>query len=186
MLTRKKYEEELNESMQMYIDLMKKCWGEAPELEPKVEVVLKVSMDFDLGDFPHKGQSFIVEPGREEKMSPGKIAKRIVQEINSHRNACNRCGVPTPHLWTRQHGLGNHVQAGISRNWRTGMSYTENEIAMYDLPPDELERKLHPMLSSKLNKRLRQKEEAEKNSTEKINYKKEMDDWYGESVAQDV
>ena len=42
MLHRKQYEDKLNEEMQVYIDLMKKCWGEAPELNPKVEVVLKV------------------------------------------------------------------------------------------------------------------------------------------------
>jgi len=58
VLSRRKYEQELESEMVMWTDLMKKCWGEAPELEPKVEVVLKVSMDFDLGDFPHKGQAF--------------------------------------------------------------------------------------------------------------------------------
>jgi len=156
MLNRKKYADELNESMQMYIDLMEKCWGEAPELEPKVEVVLKVSMDFDLGDFPHKGQEFYVSIDKYKKLSPDKVAKKIVQEINQHRNQCNRCGVPTPHIWSRQHGINNGWMG--QKNWRTGEPWTEEEIAVYDLPPDELERKLHPMLSSKLDKRLKSKE----------------------------
>ena len=174
MLTRKKYADELNESMEMYIDLMKKCWGEAPELEPKVEVILKVSMDFDLGDFPHKGQAFYV--------SPDKVAKKIVQEINSHRNHCNRCGVPVPHVWSRQHGMPSRFLG--MKNWRTGQLYTEEDLMLYDIPPDELERKLHPMLSNRLAKRLKAKAEAEKNSPEA--YDKEMNDWFGEGVTQYV
>ena len=182
MLTRKKYADELDESMQMYIDLMKKCWGDAPELEPKVEVVLKVSMDFDLGDFPHKGQAFYVSPDKEDKLAPDKVAKKIVQEINSHRNHCNRCGVPVPHVWSRQHGMPSRYLG--MKNWRTGELYTEEDLMLYDIPPDELERKLHPMLSNRLAKRLKAKAEAEKNSPEA--YDKEMNDWFGEGVTQYV
>ena len=161
MLSKKAYTVALDAEMDTWIDLMKKCWGEAPELEPKVEVVLKVSMDFDLGDFPHKGQTFFVSEDKFKKLAPDKVAKKIVQEINSHRNACNRCGVPTPHIWNRQHGVSKRIT--MYANWRTGEPYTEEEIAMYDLPPDDLERKLHPMLSSKLDKRLKElaKQKAE-------------------------
>ena len=177
MLTRKKYAEELDESMQMYIDLMKKCWGEAPELNPKVEVVLKVSMDFDLGDFTHKGQAFYVSPDKVKKLAPDKVATKIVQEINSHRNHCNRCGVPVPHIWSRQYGQNGRLLG--QKNWRTNGLYTEEDLLMYDLPPDELERKLHPMISARVDKRLKAKAEAEKNSPEA--YNKEMDDWFGTS-----
>jgi hypothetical protein len=177
MLSRKKYIEELNLEMDMYRELMKTAWGEVPILEPKVEIVLKVRMDFDLGDFPHQGQSFIVEPGRETKMAPAKIAKRIVQEVNSHRNHCNRCGVPVPHIWSRQYGQGGRLIG--QKNWRTGGLYTAEDLMLYDIPPDELERKLHPMISGRVDKRLRLKAEAEKNSTEEVDYKKEMDDWFG-------
>jgi len=180
MLTRKKYADELNEEMKTYIDLMKKCWGDAPELEPKVEVILKVSMDFDLGDFPHKGQAFYVTPDKEDKLAPDKVAKKIVQEINSHRNACNRCGVPTPHIWSRQYGQSTRLIG--HKNYRTGLLYTEEDLMLYDVPPDELERKLHPMISNRVAKRLREKAEAEKNSPEA--YDKEMDSWFGE--AQNV
>ena len=177
MLTRKKYAEELDESMQMYIDLMKKCWGNAPELEPKVEVVLKVSMDFDLGDFPHKGQAFYVTPDKEDKLAPDKVAKKIVQEINSHRNHCDGCGVPVPHIWSRQHTPSSRLIG--RKNYRTGLTYTEEDLMMYDLPPDELERKLHPMISNRVDKRLVAKAEAEKNSPEA--YDKEMNNWFGEN-----
>ena len=184
MLNRKKYADALDESMQMYIDLMKKCWGEAPELEPKVEVVLKVSMDFDLGDFPHQGQVFYISPDKEVKLAPDKIAKKIVQEINSHRIDCNRCGVPVPHVWSRQHGASEYLKSGKARNWRTGTTYTWAEIEAYDMPPDELERVLHPMISRRIDKRLREKAEAEKNSPEA--YDKEMNEWFGEGVTQYV
>ena len=180
MLNRKKYADELNESMQMYIDLMEKCWGEAPELEPKVEVVLKVSMDFDLGDFPHKGQEFYVSADKFKKLAPDKVAKKIVTEINHHRNACDRCGVPTPNIWSRQYGAGKHIKIGTTRNYRTGVPFTEEEVAMYDMPPDILERYIHPVLSRRLDKRLVVKEEAEKNSTEEVDYKKEMDAWFND------
>ena len=177
MLTQEEYTEELILEMNMYKELMQKAWGEVPILEPRVEVVLKVSMDFDLGDFPHKGQSFIVEPGKEKKLTPSKVAKKIIQEVNSHRNHCDRCGVATPHLWSRQHGISNRVQVGVTKNWRTGGTYTEEEVMMYDLPPDVLERYIHPVLSRKLDRRLVVKEEREKNSPEA--YTKEMDEWFG-------
>ena len=154
MLSKKAYNVALDSEMNTWVDLMKKCWGEAPELEPKVEVVLKVSMDFDLGDFPHQGQTFYVSEDKFKKLSPDTVAKKIVQEINSHRNRCDRCGVPTPHIWLRQHGVGGRWIG--KNNWRTGKPWTEEDVAMYNLPPDELERKLHPMLSSKLDKRLRE------------------------------
>jgi len=134
-------------------------------------------MDFDLGDLPHKGQPFFVSPDKEDKLAPDKVAKKIVQEINSHRNACNRCGVPTPHIWSRQYSNTHRFVGKI--NYRTSKPYTEEEIAMYDLPPDELERKLHPMISNRVAKRLREKAEAEKNSPEA--YDKEMDSWFGTS-----
>jgi hypothetical protein len=178
VLSKKAYTVALDAEMNTWLDLMKKCWGEAPELEPKVEVVLKVSMDFDLGDFPHKGQEFYVSADKFKKLAPDKVAKKIVQEINSHRNSCDRCGVPTPHIWNRQHGIGHRWMGKI--NYRTRQPYTEEELAIYDLPPDELERKLHPMLSSKLDKRLRQKAEAEKNNPE--TYNKEMNEWFGKGV----
>ena len=69
-------------------------------------------------------------------------------------------------------------------NWRTGKPYTEEEIMMYDLPPDELERKLHPVLSRRLDKRLAEKAEREKNSPEA--YDKEMNEWFGEGVTNYV
>jgi len=165
VLSKKAYTVALDSEMDTWVDLMKKCWGEAPELEPKVEVVLKVSMDFDLGDFPHQGQTFYVSEDKFKKLSPDKVAKKIVQEINSHRNRCDRCGVPTPHIWLRQHGVGGRWVG--KNNWRTGKPWTEEDIAMYDLPPDELERKLHPQLSRWLDRRLIQKAEREKEEAEK-------------------
>ena len=153
MLTKEEYIEQLEEQMNMYRELMKECWGEVPILEPVVETVLKVRMDFDLGDFPHQGQTYIVEPKNvETKFTPLKVAKNIVREVNSHRNNCNRCGVPTPWIYSRRFGHGGRWLG--QKNWRTGENYTQEEIDMYDLPPDSLERKIHPVYSRQLDDRL--------------------------------
>ena len=179
MLTQEEYIQELTAEMDMYKELMKTAWGEVPELEPTVEVVLKVSIDFDLGDFPHKGQSFIVEASKEKKLTPAKVAKKMIQEVNSHRNHCDRCGVPTPNIWSRQWGYSSRVIVGESKNWRTGMPYTQEELDMYDLPPDVLERYIHPVLSRRLTKRLAAKEQAEKDTITAVNYHDLMDEWFG-------
>ena len=153
MLTKEEYIEQLEEQMNMYRELMKECWGEVPILEPVVETVLKVRMDFDLGDFPHQGQTYIVEPKNvETKFTPLKVAKNIVREVNSHRNLCNRCGVATPWIYSRRFGHGGRWLG--QRNWRTGEPWNQEELDMYDLPPDALERKIHPVYSRQLDDRL--------------------------------
>jgi len=153
MLTREEYIEQLEEQLDIYRELMKESWGEIPILEPVVENVLKVRMDFDLGDFPHQGQTFIVESKNVgTKFTPIKIAKNIVKEVNSHRNLCNRCGVPTPWIQSRRFGRGAAWLG--KKNYRTGLDWTQEELDMYDLPPDSLERKIHPTYSRQLDKRL--------------------------------
>ena len=153
MLTKEEYIEQLEEQMNMYRELMKECWGEVPILEPVVETVLKVRMNFDLGDFPHQGQTYIVEPKNvETKFTPLKVAKNIVREVNSHRNLCNRCGVATPWIYSRRFGHGGRWLG--QRNWRTGEPWNQEELDMYDLPPDALERKIHPVYSRQLDTRL--------------------------------
>ena len=160
MLTKEEYIEQLEEQMNMYRELMKECWGEVPILEPVVETVLKVRMDFDLGDFPHQGQTYIVEPKNvETKFTPLKVAKNIVREVNSHRNLCNRCGVPTPWIYSRRFGHGGRWLG--QRNWRTGEPWNQEELDMYDLPPDALERKIHPVYSRQLDDRLARQKAAE-------------------------
>ena len=153
MLTREEYIEQLEEQLNIYRELMQESWGEVPILEPVVENVLKVRMDFDLGDFPHEGQTYIVEPKNVEgKFTPIKVAKNIVREVNSHRNTCNRCGVPTPWIYSRRFGHGGRWLG--QRNWRTGEPWNQEELDMYDLPPDALERKIHPVYSRQLDERL--------------------------------
>ena len=160
MLTKKEYIKQLEEQMNIYRELMKECWGEVPILEPVVETVLKVRMDFDLGDFPHQGQTYIVEPKNVgTKFTPVKVAKNIVREVNSHRNLCNRCGVPTPWIYSRRFGHGGRWLG--QRNWRTGEPWNQEELDMYDLPPDALERKIHPVYSRQLDDRLARKKAME-------------------------
>ena len=153
MLTREEYIEQLEEQLNIYRELMQESWGEVPILEPVVEYVLKVRMDVDLGDFPHEGQTYIVEPKNiKTKFTPLKVAKNIVREVNSHRNLCNRCGVATPWIYSRR--FGSYGRRVGQRNWRTGMDYTQEELDIYDLPPDALERKIPPVYSRQLDARL--------------------------------
>jgi len=161
MLTREEYIEQLEEQLDIYRELMQESWGEVPILKPVIENVLKVRMDFDLGDFPHEGQSFIVEPMNiETKFTPAKIAKTIVKEVNSHRNLCNRCGVPTPWIYSRR--FGRNIESWLGKkNYRTGLGWTQEELEMYDVPPDSLERKIHPVYSRQLDARLAKQKEAE-------------------------
>jgi len=161
MLTREEYIEQLEEQLDIYRELMKESWGEVPILKPVIENVLKVRMDFDLGDFPHEGQTFIVESKNVgTKFTPTKIAKTIVREVNSHRNLCNRCGVPTPWIQSRRFGRGAAWLG--KKNYRTGLGWTQEELDMYNLPPDSLERKIHPTYSKQLDQRLvEQKAEEE-------------------------
>ena len=160
MLTREEYIEQLEEQLNIYRELMQESWGEVPILEPVVENVLKVRMDFDLGDFPHEGQTYIVEPKNVEgKFTPIKVAKNMVREVNSHRNLCNRCGVATPWIYSRR--FGSYGRRVGQRNWRTGTYYTQEELDIYDLPPDSLERKIHPVYSRQLDARLAKEKAAE-------------------------
>jgi len=177
MLTKKEYIKQLEEQLDIYRELMKKSWGEVPILEPVVENVLKVRMDFDLGDFPHEGQTYIVEPKNVgTKFTPVKVAKNIVREVNSHRNLCNRCGVPTPWIYSRRYGHNGRWLG--QKNWRTGGVWNQEELNMYNIPPDALERIIHPVYSRQLDERLAREMEAEKNSPEA--YTKEMDTWFGD------
>jgi len=160
MLTREEYIEQLEEQLDIYRELMQKSWGEVPILKPVIQNVLKVRMDFDLGDFPHEGQTFIVDPRNvETKFTPVKVAKTIVREVNSHRNLCNRCGVPTPWIYSRRFGR-NDSWLG-KKNYRTGLNWTQEELDMYNLPPDSLERKIHPTYSRQLDERLAKQKAAE-------------------------
>ena len=70
MLDRETYSDKLDSEMNTWADLMQSAWGEVPILEPKVEEALKVSINFDLGDFPHKGQTFFVTLDKAEKLTP--------------------------------------------------------------------------------------------------------------------
>lgn len=87
-------------------ELMQDTWGYAPEFKPKVEVMLKVSADFDLQGFAHDTRSVQVHPRNVKRRTPEKVAREIASEVTSHRNTCDRCGEGNiPSLWTRLHAV---------------------------------------------------------------------------------
>jgi hypothetical protein len=167
MLTLDEYMEELQSEMDYWKGLMQEAWGEVPIIEPKVTAAIRVETDFDLGDFPHQGQYFTVTENKAEKFSPKKVAKKLITEINSHRNFCNRCGVPVPHIYQRSHGPYKNLLGQM--NYKTREKYTQEEADAWDLPPDVLEQKLHPIYTSRLRRRLAYKaKEAEYNPLDAV------------------
>ena len=54
-------------------------------------------------------------------------------------------------------------------NYKTREKYTQEDVDIYDLPPDVLEQKLHPIYSSRLRRRLAYKaKEAEYNPLDDV------------------
>ena len=62
-LTEAEFQERLNEKLKELTGFCAEHWGQAPELEARVIPAIKVTCDFDLGDFPHRGRSFLVHAG---------------------------------------------------------------------------------------------------------------------------
>ena len=133
------YRAELLEKLDELNRICEEAWGMAPDLEPRVEPAIAVTCDFDLGDFPHKGKNIMVHPGNIGKRGPGGTAREIMREVVSHRNLCNRCGVPVKHI-----------------RYRTRLAERETrEQGKTDLeelqPPDRPEELLFPKQAKRLN-----------------------------------
>ena len=77
------------------------AWGQSPDLEPSVIPAMLVRCNFDLGDFPHKGKSLLVHADNARRRTPAHAAREIMREVLTHRNFCNRCGVPVKHVRLR-------------------------------------------------------------------------------------
>ena len=141
-LDKTEYTQALNTELSKWCLLMEEHWGQAPLLEPIVKPALLVEVSFDLGDFPHKGQTFIVHEDNWNRRNPAKVGRDIVKEIASHRNLCDRCGNHVPSLYTR-----------ASLSGRTFDSYNAKPYGdLLNTPADEVERKLFPVLSKRLDK----------------------------------
>ena len=132
-------EKELN----LFLDVIEAEWGFRPPVEVTVETRIRVSADFNIVGFAHKGQGFDVRDSNAHRRTPKAVARAIAQELVGHRNTCADCGTGTAPIRTRIFNMRD--------GWNT--SYLRDKYgASLDLPPDAAERVVFPALSRKLDK----------------------------------
>ena len=146
LATPEQYRRELQDNLDALSKMCAGSWGQAPALEPTVSPALYVSCDFDLGDFPHKGQKILVHEGNLGRRPPEKVAREIMREVLSHRNTCDRCGIDTPPIYQRT--TEAERRAGIGN--QTGTRYRDTKEPGPIQPPDPPEELLFPKKSKRL------------------------------------
>ena len=86
--------------------LMLETWGYAPDFDLKVEVMLRVAVDFHMKGFAHRGRSIQVHVGNLKRRSAAKVARAIASEVTEHRDTCAECGEGgQASLWQRRWAL---------------------------------------------------------------------------------
>lgn len=150
-LTPEEFQEKLNTKLKELAELCAEHWGDAPELETHVAPAMRVGCDFDLGDFPHQGRTFIIHEGNARRRTPERVALEIMREVASHRNECNRCGLGIPAIFRRVHAAEYALkqQMGDARQ----AIYLEREPNHFT-PADIPERHLFPALAKRLDRAL--------------------------------
>src|SRR5262249_7049525 len=83
--------------------LMRREWGDAPDIDVTVEPCLAVRANFGLKGFTHRGGRTFVRQARAKALAPAVLARRIAGEVALHGNTCGRCGTGTPTLYERLH-----------------------------------------------------------------------------------
>ena len=122
------------------LDVIEAGWGFRPPVSVNVETVLKVSADFDIVGFAHKGRSFLVHDKNVHRRGPRAIANAIAQEIVSHRNTCNECGTGTMPIWRRLARLQYPTY------------YSQENVAEALTPADAVERVVFPRQAKALDR----------------------------------
>ena len=151
-LTHDQYQTQLQAKLNELVAFCAQHWGDAPELEVTVTPALMVRCNFDLGDFPHKGRSFLIHAQNESRRSPDKIATEIMAEVASHRNQCNRCGLGVPDMPYRAFAAKQFAeQLRNNDNIDVLMHYAKYQPLT---PADEPERKLFPLKARKLDEHI--------------------------------
>ena len=154
MLTETEFQEQLNDKLRELAELCQEHWGDAPELDARVVPAMKVSCNFDLGDFPHRGRSFLIHQGNSGRRTPERIALEIMREVADHRNRCDRCGLGIPGIQQRMHRAEQLVcerdhPAKPARE-PFGQLLARAERENYLTPPDIPEQMLFPVNARRL------------------------------------
>lgn len=145
-ITPEEFQERLNAKLKDLTDFCAEYWGDAPELEATAVPAIKVACNFDLGDFPHKGQGFLIHAGNLARRTPEKIAVEIMQEVCNHRNQCGRCGLGIPGLPTRLGTLEYEIRC-IEEKGEPMVRGVERNL----IPADEPERMLFPRYAKRMD-----------------------------------
>lgn len=163
------YGRRLRARLDEYLALMAEHWGFRPDLQVHLTVDVLARVDFNLMGFAHQGRRIQVKAEHAEgRHSPERVARQLVAELVEHRNTCDRCGEGLPALRQRA-DYGTNSYAG--RNpwiWYTDAAgrlrsrpARADELALFDRPPDPVERAVLPGQARRLDKRLQAKAEAE-------------------------
>ncbi len=162
-----KYRQRLQAKLDEYLALMKEHWGFRPDIRVHLTNDVVARADFNLKGFAHQGRRIQIKAEHAEgRHNPEKTARQIAQELVLHRNTCDRCGENIPPLWQR----ASSGDPAYGRNlwiWFTDADgqmrsrpARPEELALFDLPPDPVERALMPGLARRLERRLKEKAEA--------------------------
>jgi hypothetical protein len=144
---------ETEKELAVFLDAIEAEWGFRPPVEVKVETFLRVSADFNIVGFAHKGQGVDVRDKNAHRRTPKKIARAIAQELVGHRNTCKECGTGTAPLHLRIYPARSDLG---ERTWQA--DYVNRHRDQYgdslNLPPDGAERLAFPALARRLDKLL--------------------------------
>jgi hypothetical protein len=138
---------ETEKELTVFLDAIEAEWGFRPPVEVNVETFLRVSADFNIIGFAHKGQGVDVRDRNAARRTPKTIARAIAQELVGHRNTCKECGTGTAPIYTRVQVL-KYPEGYRGKYWR------EQFGDSLDNPPDGAERVVFPSLARKLDKLL--------------------------------
>lgn len=155
------------------LDVMEAEWGFRPELNLKVEGMLRLSVDFNMKGFAHKGAGIYVRPTNLKRLTPRTIVQRLAGELVTHRNSCERCGVLLPALWERirfheERQKARPAWIDARQEWprRPSIRWTDEngkgqwrdatdaDLLKFYTPADAVERALFPGRSRTLDKLL--------------------------------
>ena len=138
----KSFRDSTDKELNVFLDAIEAEWGFRPPVEVVVETGIRISADFNIVGFAHKGRRFDVRDSNAHRRTPRAVARAIAQEIVTHRNTCADCGTGTPPLWER---------LAIKRY---PARYRPYDGAAFSRPPDAAERLIFPGQSREFEKLL--------------------------------
>lgn len=159
LYTASSYKQELAKEMDKLKALMKKTWGQAPDVQATLEPCFMVRVDFNIKGFAHKGgKMYLSQKSMNGYRRPEKVVQAIAAEIASHRNTCGDCGEALPALWARTYHA-ERVLKGAEGNshryyiWPGAGKSVEKDLPL--IPADAVERMASPRRAQKIDRAIK-------------------------------